>query len=115
MGDPNPNARVVAQGDSYLALLGNLVGLLAAVLVLVAVVCRGGLPPEPPRPGPVAARAAVAPAPAPPAPEPAPRPAPRRAAPAPKVLDRAAVARAEGALDAASRDRARAEARADDA
>jgi hypothetical protein len=37
------------------------------------------------------------------------------APPAPPVLDRAAVARAEAALDAASRDRARAEARAEEA
>jgi hypothetical protein len=47
--------------------------------------------------------------------EPEPPPPPSPPAPAPPPLDRAAVARAEATLDAAGRDRARAEARAADA
>jgi hypothetical protein len=107
---------------SYLAQLANLSGLLAAIIVLVVVVRAGSrLPAEsPPR---VAAIPGPAPVPAPPV-EKARTPASRRRPkpvppPLPKVvhkpLDRAAVARAEAALDAASRDRERAEARADDA
>lgn len=107
---------------SYLAQLANLSGLLAAIVVLVVVVRAGN---RVPAVGPPQVAAIPRPVPAP-APVPTVEKAPARArrpkpAPAPlpavvrKPLDRAAIARAEAALDAASRDRARAEARAEDA
>jgi hypothetical protein len=64
---------------------------------------------------PPSAKADETPIPEPGPSEPEPPPPPLPPAPAPPSLDRAAVARAEAALDAASRDRARAEARAADA
>lgn len=98
-----------AAPESYGRLLANLASLLLAL---------GGigyftLAPRPPKPAPpaVVPPSRVKPlAEAPPKPKAAPVPAPE----APK-LDRAALAGAEGSLDAASRDRARAEARAQDA
>ncbi len=70
-----------------------------------------GIPDPPPTPAPATPPViATAPPAPPPAPKPRPRPAPRPTPPAP-TLDRAAVARAEAAVDQAARDRARAEAR----
>jgi|GEM_PF-782714 len=126
------NERVNTGSESYLAIVSNLVGLLAGVVVLLVVIRSNDRPSAPPSlPGAEPPRAIVAlQAPEPVAAEPefeqpakpvkkakpkpkaAPTPAP---APTPKPLDRVAVAAAEQRLDAASRDRARAEARADDA
>ncbi|AGA30332.1 hypothetical protein [Singulisphaera acidiphila] len=99
-----------AETESYLGILGNLVGLLGAVLVLLVIVRTGSKPAAPTR---VVSPVAVVTAIAPPAPEPKPVPVPEVAAP--KPLDRVAVARAEEQIDAVSRDRARAQARAEDA
>jgi hypothetical protein len=116
MPGPTPKSGGARRPDSesYLALLANLGGVLAAIVVLFAIVRFGERPPAPsapPSPSPIAA-----PAPAEPPPTPAPavveRPAPTAA---PKAIDREAVARAQAALDAASRDRARAEARVQEA
>lgn len=119
------------ENESYLGILGNLVGLLAAIAVLLFFVQTGNKPaaaptqPEPSGVNPVATTVAVLPpttaaaTPSPPKPKAKPKPKPKPA-PVPEVapakpLDRVAVARAEEQLDAVSRDRARAEARADDA
>lgn len=105
-----------AETESYLGILGNLVGLLGAVLVLLVIVRTGSKPAAPARVvPPVAVATAIAPPPPKPVPPPKPKPVPVPEVAAPKPLDRAAVARAEEQIDAASRDRARAQARAEDA
>jgi len=104
--------------ESYGKVVGNIlcvVGALALLGWVVATQGRSPVPqalPHPQSPTPLAAR--------PPAPKPVKVPEPVVTAPAPPDpepprLDREAVARAEDALDAASRDRARAEARAEEA
>ena len=98
--------------ESYPKILANLAGVLAVLALMGLAMWQGGRrrpePVPPPQPEPVVAAAepeevveppAVVAAPTPPEPEP------------PKV-DAEAVARAEGSVDAASRDRARAEGRA---
>ncbi|MBV8315833.1 MAG: hypothetical protein JOZ53_12910 [Planctomycetaceae bacterium] len=106
--------------ESYLSVLADLGSVLLGVTALLAVVLSRQPRQEPPKVA-VQAPPVPVPAPAPPvsAPKPAeaPQPEPRpRPAPEPSVEpDRAAIARAEEALDAASRDRARAEARAAEA
>ena len=96
------------ESESYLNLLANLGSVLLGVVILLALIQSRQPRPRPPN---VVIQAPPAPAPAPkPVEAPRPRPTP---APRPRVEpDRAAIARAEAALDAASRDRARAEARA---
>jgi hypothetical protein len=91
--------------------VGNLAGVLAGVVALCVVIHSGAERSKTPQPLPVRAPAAPAPvAAAPRAAEPE-----KPNAPAPISLNRAAIARAETALDAATRDRARAEARAEEA
>src|SRR5438105_2953497 len=116
MRDPSPTAGERSAGtESYLRLMLNLVSLVAGVVVIAVVMATGRTHGKPARPR-LAPPPALAAVPARPevteSPEepraPAPAPAP---APAVKPLDRAAVGRAEAALDEASRDRARAEAR----
>jgi hypothetical protein len=113
----DPHGASGPERESYGKVLANLGSVLIALAILGAVIAtepRAPRPvsvPKPAVPELVAARPAApkpieAPAPAPPPPLPVPEP-PR--------LDREAVARAEQALDAASRDRERAEGRADDA
>jgi hypothetical protein len=102
--------------DSYVRPVAELVAVLVAIVVLMVVVQNGtpGPRPSPPRP---VAKADPPPIPAPPVPAEKPREIPRPEPPPPPRIepDRAAIAKAEEALDAASRDRARAEARAADA
>jgi hypothetical protein len=105
------------RAESYGRIVANL-GSLAAILVALGAMLVSNKSRT--APSPVGAVAALEQA-DPPAPQPKPRPKPAPAvveAPAPApvpVLDRAAVERAEAALDEASRDRARAEARAGNA
>jgi hypothetical protein len=113
---------VMAASDSTLSSLRTLLpvpGVLAAIVALSAWTMREPAPSQPAAPSPIETTApaqVVAPAPAvaeaeedDDAEEQAAEPAPRT--PEPPPLDRAAVAKAETALDEASRDRARAEAR----
>lgn len=104
------------RAESYAKVLGNLGSLAAALLALGAILLFGkppAAPSQPPaaiapkRPDPSVSKAKPKPAAVVAAPAPAPVPAPE--------VDRAAVERAEAALDAATRDRARAEARAGNA
>jgi hypothetical protein len=112
MGGPNPSRRGAGGGppESYAKLVTNVASVLAGLGVLAYVTTTRRPAPKPVPVALAATRPASAKAPkpaaaAPVAETPAPPPAPR--------LDQAAVAKAEAALDAASRDRARAEARAD--
>lgn len=102
------------ESESYAKVLGNLVSVLAALVVLGLVIASGRTPEkaEPKAPAPVIAEVRVKPVkaakPAPVAPTPTPIPEPPK-------LDRVAVSKAEAELDALTRDRARAEARAEEA
>lgn len=120
MSDHHPPAQ---RPEAYGRILVNIGSVFLAVLVLCFLVLRTERP-EQPAPAVVEAPkdvAAVVKAPAieaprklPARPKPAP-PAPPAPVMPPRPIDRAAVAQAEASLDAASGDRARAEARADEA
>ena len=104
--------------ESYLRVLANLAGVLAAVLAIGAILIWGS-PSTSPKPSPVAKVVAPPPPTVAPVAKPvvAEQPKPKAKPPAPRKtpeLDRAAVARAEAELDALSRERARAEARAEE-
>jgi hypothetical protein len=111
-GRRETTGRVGPEPESYGKLMANLASVLVALAGLALVIMTGRPPSQPktvPQPAPPTATVARSEVvivksaePSPPTPEP------------PK-LDRAAVAKAEGALDAAGRERARAEARAEDA
>jgi hypothetical protein len=107
METPSPHT------DSYAKIVLNLVGVLGGVVALTVVLLSGQTPTDP---KPVIVSAPREPA-AKPKPRPAPAPAPEPEPPPVEVIpiDRAAVAAAETALDEASRDRERAEARAAEA
>jgi len=102
--------------ESYAKVLANVGGMAAVLGAIAAFQLTGPRRPAPPKAAPTpAVQARSVPGPvvvSQPGPPPEVQPAP---APGPPKLDREAVARAEEALDAASRDRARAEARAEEA
>lgn len=107
---PRSALRSEAEPESYGRVVANLLGVVASLALLGYALDSSDRPaPRPPRPvlvqTPSAPRSVVAEPPSPPKPKP----------PAPPKLDRVAVEQAEVDLDAVVRDRARAEARADDA
>jgi hypothetical protein len=117
--DPGAVSRTLPGSESYVKILANLGSVLAGVGAIAYVVATTGEKATKPANAPVAA-SAPSPVVFPPLAKPVEKKADELLPPAPEVpeppkLDVAAVARGESALDAASRDRARAEARAEDA
>ncbi|WP_435021968.1 hypothetical protein TA3x_002659 [Tundrisphaera sp. TA3] len=117
---PRPDRAAPASAESFARILARPLLVLLVLGAVAGLVLRRGevRTPKAPRtepataPRPVVVAAPPRPSPARPAREEAPAPPPP---PAPPQVDREAVARAEQALDAASRDRARADARLADA